>query len=142
MVRVLLAEDDENGREALSIALRRWGADVEAVADGGRLLVAIGAYYRDGNTSPPLDLLVADVCMPVCSGVSVFEAIRAAHWTTPVILISGKDDPAVRSSAAHYGATFMAKPLDLGLLLETAERLIATARLRADEQAKEAPRDD
>jgi hypothetical protein len=36
----------------------------------------------------------------------------------------------------------MAKPLDLGLLLETAERLIATARLRADEQAKEAPRDD
>ena len=129
VARVLLAEDDDEGREALSIALRALGVEVEAVADGGRLLVAIGSYYRDGNMSAAPNLIVADVLMPVCSGLSVFEALRAAHWTTPVILISARDEPSVRASAARHGATFMPKPLDLDALLQTAERLIASSRL-------------
>jgi two-component system OmpR family response regulator len=130
IAHVLLAEDDEDGREVLSTALRGLGAEVQAVADGGRLLVAIGSYYREGNPPAAPDLIVADVLMPVCSGLSVFEALRAAHWTTPVILISAKDEPAVRASAARYGATFMPKPLNLDALLQTAERLIASSRLR------------
>jgi DNA-binding NtrC family response regulator len=99
------------------------------VADGGRLLVAIGSYYRKGNKSAAPDLIVSDVLMPVCSGLAVFEALRAAHWKTPVILISAKDDSTVRASAARYGATFMPKPLNLDALLQTAERLIASSRL-------------
>jgi two-component system OmpR family response regulator len=126
--RVLLAEDDDDGREALSIALRGLGADVEAVADGGRLLVAIGAYYRNAKTSPAPDLIVADILMPVCSGLSVFEALRAAHWTTPVILISARNEPLVRVSAARHGATFMPKPLDLDAFLQCAKSLIASGK--------------
>jgi len=129
VARVLLAEDDDDAREALSIALRGLGAVVEAVADGGRLLVAIGSYYRNGNMWAAPHLIVADVLMPVCSGLSVFEALRAAHWTTPVILISARDVPSVRRSAARHGATFMPKPLDLDALLQTAGRLIASSRL-------------
>jgi DNA-binding response OmpR family regulator len=91
--------------------------------------VAIGSYYREGNTAPAPDLIVADVLMPVCSGLSVFEALRAAHWTTPVILISARDSPHVRASAARHGATFMPKPLDVDALLGTARRLIAAASL-------------
>jgi two-component system OmpR family response regulator len=128
VARVLLAEDDDEGREALSLALRQAGAEVEAVADGGRLLVAIGCYYRKGNTSPAPSLIVADVLMPVCSGLAVFEALRAARWTTPVILISARDEPSVRASAARHGATFMRKPLDLETLLRTARHLILTSR--------------
>jgi two-component system OmpR family response regulator len=126
-MRVLLAEDDADGLEALSTALRCVGFEVEAVADGGRLLVALAALYRPGNAGRPPDLSVTDVVMPVCSGLSVFEALRAAHWKTPVIVISAVDSPAVRSSTAFLGATFMRKPIDLDNFLRAARRLISAA---------------
>jgi two-component system nitrogen regulation response regulator GlnG len=126
-VRVLIAEDDADAREALCLALRQTGAEVDAVADGGRLLVALASHYRPGSATPMPDLIVTDVIMPVCSGLSVFEALRAAHWSTPVIVISAIDSPTVRSSAASNGATFMLKPIDLGTFLRTAQRLIAAA---------------
>jgi DNA-binding response OmpR family regulator len=128
VARVLVAEDDEDGREALSLALRQIGVEVDTVVDGGRLLVAIASQYREGNILPAPDLIVADVIMPVCSGLSVFEALRAAHWMTPVILISARDAISVRASAIRNGATFMLKPLDLEAFLWTAQSLIAASR--------------
>lgn len=129
VARVLVAEDDADGREMLATALRNIGAEVEAVEDGGRLLVAIASYYRPGNVLRAPDLIVMDVLMPVCSGLSVFEALRAAHWTTPVIVITGKDTPVVRMSAAIHGATFMLKPIDLVAFQRTAQRLMVASTL-------------
>lgn len=124
---VFLAEDDADGLEVLSAALRQIGVEVETFADGGRLLVALAAHYRPGNAGRLPDLIVTDVIMPVCSGLSVFEALRAAHWSTPVIMISGVESQAVRSSASLFGAAFMLKPLDLDAFLRTAQRLISAA---------------
>jgi DNA-binding response OmpR family regulator len=129
LVHVLVAEDDDDGREMLSAALRQIGAEVDAVVDGGRLLVAIASQYRDGNTMPAPDLIVTDVIMPVCSGLSVFEALRAARWTVPVIIISGRDNPIVRSAAAKFGAIFMLKPIDLLAFQRTAQRLISASKV-------------
>ena len=126
--RVLLAEDDEDGREILATVLRQIGAEVVTVADGGRFLVAIASQYRNGNTTPAPDLIVTDVVMPVCSGLSVLEALRAAHWTTPVIVIAGRDTPATRRAAARFGATFMLKPLNLIAFQRTAQRLMSVCR--------------
>jgi DNA-binding response OmpR family regulator len=124
IMRVLVAEDDEDGREALAAALRQLGAEVNVVADGGRFLVAIASQYRDGNALPPPDLIVTDVVMPVCSGLSVLEAMRAAHWTIPVIVITGRDSPAIRASTERCGATLMLKPIDLLTFQRTVRRLV------------------
>jgi FixJ family two-component response regulator len=67
--------------------------------------------------------------MPVCSGLSVFEALRAARWTVPVIIISGRDNPIVRSAAAKFGAIFMLKPIDLLAFQRTAQRLISASKV-------------
>jgi DNA-binding response OmpR family regulator len=122
--RVLVAEDDEDGRELLVASLRQMGAEVDAVVDGGRFLVAIASQYRAGNVIPAPDLIVTDVVMPVCSGLSVLEALRAAHWMTPAIVITGRDTPFNRASAARFGATLMVKPIDLIAFLRTAQRLL------------------
>jgi DNA-binding response OmpR family regulator len=126
--RVLLAEDDDDGREMLATVLRQIGAEVDAVADGGRFLVAIASQYRDGNLTPAPDLIVTDIVMPVCSGLSVLEAMRAAHWTTPVIIVAGRDTPAARRAAMRFGATFMLKPLNLVAFQRTAQRLMSVSK--------------
>jgi len=128
VARVLVAEDDEDGREMLAVALREIGAEVDLVENGGRFLVAIASQYRDGNILPPPDLIVTDVNMPVCSGLSVFEALRAAHWATPVIVVTGCDTPAARQSAAKFGATFLLKPIDLDVFQKTALRLMSAPK--------------
>jgi DNA-binding response OmpR family regulator len=123
--RVLLAEDDDDEREAIASALRAIGIEAEVVADGGRFLVAVTSQYRAGTEAPPFDLMVVDVVMPVCGGLAVVEALRSARWVTPILVITGRETPAVRDATERLGATLMIKPLDLTTLQQTVLRLLA-----------------
>jgi DNA-binding response OmpR family regulator len=120
---VLLAEDDQDEREAIVSALRTIDIEAEAVADGGRFLVAVASQYR--VETRPIDLMIVDVFMPVCGGLAVLEALRIAHWVTPVVVITGRESREVRDATARFGATLMIKPLDLTTLQQTVLRLLA-----------------
>jgi DNA-binding response OmpR family regulator len=121
---VLLAEDDDDEREAIASALRAIDVEAELVADGGRFLVAVASQYREGAAARPIDLMVVDVVMPVCGGLAVLEALRCAHWVTPVVVITGHDTRVVRDATERLGATLMIKPLDLTTLQQTVLRLL------------------
>lgn len=111
--RILIAEDDTELRLALSTALRRDGHDVLEVIDGGRLLVLLAQEYTATSEPRAVDLLVSDVRMPVCSGIQIVEQLRAAHWPTPVILMTAFGDDATRLHADALGAVLLYKPFDL-----------------------------
>jgi CheY-like chemotaxis protein len=123
--RVLLAEDDWDGREMLAWALRAIDIEVESAADGGRFLVAVAAKYRMGADAPPIDLIVLDVVMPVCGGLAVLEMLRSANWITPVVVITGHATQQVRDTTDRLKATLMHKPLDLTTFQQTVQRLLA-----------------
>jgi DNA-binding response OmpR family regulator len=122
---VLLAEDDEDEREAIVSALRAIDIEADAVADGGRFLVAVASHYRGAAETRPIDLMVVDVIMPVCGGLAVLEALRTARWMTPVVVITGRETREVRHTTERLGATLMLKPLDLTTLQQTVLRLLA-----------------
>lgn len=123
--RVLLAEDDAAARSIMARALRSMGIDVVETHDGGRMLVAVAAHYRDGRSPEDLDLVVTDVNMPVVGGLDVFAAMRAARWKTPIIVVTGYVTPAVRMSVDRLGAVLLVKPLDLAVLEATVRRLLS-----------------
>lgn len=129
--RVLLAEDNEDEREAIASALRAIDIEADAVADGGRFLVAVAAQYRLGPEVPAIDLMVVDVFMPVCGGLAVLEALNSAGWVTPVIVITGRVTRAVRDATERLGATLMLKPLDLTTFQQTVLRLLARKPIRS-----------
>ena len=106
----------------LASALRANGIEVDVVADGGRLLVAVASKYRIGSAAPPIDLMVLDVAMPVCSGLAVLEALRSARWITPVVVITGWDTPLLRATTDRLKATLM--PLELTTFQQTVQRLL------------------
>jgi DNA-binding response OmpR family regulator len=124
--RVVVAEDDAEFRGMIAGVLRDDGYDVIEESDGGRLLVRIAAVY----TLPvlPIDLIVSDVCMPVCSGLDILKAVRRAHWSTPVILMTGFGDGDLRSSAAHFGAALLEKPFEAATLTEKVRELLRSPR--------------
>lgn len=122
--RVLLAEDEDATRRAMATFLQSLGADVIETVDGGRMLVAIAAQYKDGRRPEDIDLVITDVRMPVVRGLDVFKGLRAAGWLTPVIVATAFDTPEVREVVERFGAVLLLKPIDLGELEDVIRKLI------------------
>jgi len=120
--RIVVAEDDDEFRELLADALREDGYEVVEESDGGRLLVCITAAYA--REAPPIDLIVSDVCMPVCSGLDILKRLRKANWSTPMILMTGFGDGDLRASAAQLGVVLFEKPFDAALLRDKVKELL------------------
>ena len=113
-LRVLLVEDDADGREALAVALRSAGVQVSAVASSGDALHAIGEC--------PPDVLVSDIGLPLEDGYVLIRKVRALEASRggviPAIALTaytGAQDRA-RALAAGYQA-HVAKPIDPAQLL-------------------------
>lgn len=121
--RVLVAEDDDDMRRLVVEALQKDGYDVGAVPDGGRLLVALGRELL-GHGEVGTDLLIADVRMPVCSGLQIVRKLRGARCLVPVILMTAFGDEAIREHAKTLGAMLFDKPFEIGDLRTAAAILL------------------
>lgn len=125
---VFLAEDDDELRALLSETLQSEGLDVTEASDGSHMLqllrdAILGDIKRPG-------LVVMDVRMPRRSGVWLLEVIRRAHWSTPVLLITGFADPSVLEAADRLGARVLEKPFNVDVLQAAVRdtRFIASGR--------------
>lgn len=125
--RVLLADDDPCTREVVAGILSDMGLEVVTSDDGGRMLVAIASQYKSGNTPEDVQLVVTDVVMPVMSGIDVLKGLRAAHWKTPVIVMTAFATNDVREAVQKLGGVLLVKPVDLDVLENTVRDLISRA---------------
>src|SRR5512137_784051 len=120
--RILVAEDDDDEREAIAAGLEA-DYEVAAVSDGIQAL----ASARLGMP----DLVVLDLRLPGIDGLAVLDALRADLHTAevPVILLSGQADDATRVRALDLGAAdFIQKPASLQELRARIERTLRLTR--------------
>ncbi len=102
-MKVLVAEDDRNTREALVEILSAEGYEVVAAEDGTRALQLFAAER------PQLVLL--DVMMPGESGYDVCRRIRRENASVPVIFVSAKGEEIDKVLGLELGADdFVVKP--------------------------------
>jgi DNA-binding response OmpR family regulator len=111
-------------RGLVAQCLRRDSHDVFEVADGARLLVRIGRQYRAEDPAGKIDLIVTDLRMPLMTGLAILRGLRAAHCTTPVILMTAFGDDQVRREAAELGAVLLDKPFSMTVLRTKALELL------------------
>jgi len=116
--RILLVDDDEQIIEAVQFALEERGYEVLTASDGAAGLM------RAERDEP--DLIVLDVVMPKRSGFAVLEHLsRSRHRTPPIIMLTANDEQRHRDYAASCGvAAFIAKPFDIGELMQTVDSLL------------------
>jgi DNA-binding response OmpR family regulator len=116
--KVLVAEDQPSMRSLLGQALREAGYDVVEVQDGTTLWTELQATSLDEDNPREADLIVSDIRMPGGDGLQALARLRAAGWTTPVILITAFPDVATELEARRLGATrLLAKPFDVRALV-------------------------
>ncbi len=120
--RAIVADDDTALRHLLGDCLRQIGFEVLEVRDGLELMAAIGKLRE--SFFP--DVVVTDINMPNCNGLSALGALRDIAPRLNAIVITAFPDDLTLETAKRLGATaILAKPLDLrelqGLALDSCD---------------------
>jgi CheY-like chemotaxis protein len=120
LLRIVLAEDDEDLRTLLTQALARAGYAVVAMEDGFELSDYVSLTRVCGGPLLPPDLILSDVRMPGHTGLEVLARLHATGLSCPVVLLSAFTDDETREAARKLGVcAVLDKPVDLEVLKAT-----------------------
>ena len=109
---LLIVDDSEPNRDALSRRLAQRGYAVTVAADGHEALALA--------STQPFDLVLLDVEMPEMSGLEVLTHLRATHSQTelPIIMVTARSQGADIVEAFRLGANdYVTKPVDFAVAL-------------------------
>jgi signal transduction histidine kinase len=121
-VRLLIVDDDPDGREMVAELLQGLGAVVTCSASGEEALAVIGEVKPD--------VVVADIAMPGVDGFALMTRLRGmlGDRKPPAIALSAyaRAEDQARALASGFDA-HVPKPVDAFLLVRTIRDLVPTA---------------
>jgi len=123
-MRVLVVEDERKLAALLRRVLMEEHYTVEVVYDGdtARDYAAQGSY----------DVIVLDIMLPGCSGVEVCRWLRAHDISTPVLLLTARDQVEDKVEGLDAGADdYLTKPFAFEELLARLRALIRRRQARS-----------
>jgi len=124
MTDVLFAEDDDNIREWVAVALESRSCRVRSVPDGA------AALKRYEERRP--DLVILDVMMPKMSGWDVLAEIRRRDKAVPIMMLTAKAAEADKVAGLGLGADdYLTKPFGLAELRARVAALLRRAGISA-----------
>jgi DNA-binding NarL/FixJ family response regulator len=120
MPTILIADDHPLFREALRHAVTR-------ILPQARLHEAdsADALYAMVDAQPEADLLLLDLNMPGVQGFAALVHLRGLHPQLPVVMVSGREEPAVIRRALEHGAAgFIPKSSDAATIGHALSRVL------------------
>ncbi len=109
-MRILIVEDETR----LAETLRQLMEDQRYQAD----MVGDGADDVDYGLTGQYDLIILDVMLPKVDGFEVARRLRSAHISTPILMLTARDDISDKIGGLDCGADdYMTKPFDSGELM-------------------------
>jgi FixJ family two-component response regulator len=115
---IAVLDDEPQMRKALRRLLVVHGFRVEAYERGNDFLAALSSH--------PADCLVLDLHMPEVNGFDVLAAFESQRVVTPVVVITGHDEPGTAERALSLGASaYLTKPVGESALLSAIKSAIA-----------------
>ncbi len=125
-MQLLLVEDDRNLRGFLARAFQEEGYAVDEADSGDEALERV--LNRD------YDCVVLDLMLPHRDGFSVLDELRRRRVTTPILVLTARDELSSRLQGLEAGADdYLTKPFDLPELLARVHALIRRATLRYED---------
>jgi CheY-like chemotaxis protein len=125
MKNILVLDDNKYILEALSANLCYYLGDCN-------IMTALdGAKGAEVLSSVPVDLILADIDMPIANGYGFIEHAKKNYPGVPVCAMTGDCSPAVREKLEALGVTrYVEKPLQYGKLVSmiTEELKLRTAQ--------------
>ncbi len=116
-MRILLVEDEEKISSFVSRGLKEAHYLVDVAGDGekGLLMAEVNEY----------DLLILDIRLPGCDGISICRQLRSKKIEVPILMLSVKNTPEDKVRGLSCGADdYMAKPFAFKELLARVQALL------------------
>lgn len=105
MPTILVADDDANIRELVSLFLRTDGFNTVEAADGQE---ALNIY-----ASTQVDLVVLDIMMPIMDGWTLCKELRRANPDLPLLMLTAKGETWEKVKGFELGTDdYLTKPFD------------------------------
>jgi len=124
-MRVLLVEDDPMIAKGLQTALRQDGYAVDGVSDGRRAAEAL--------RTETFDIVLLDLGLPGRDGLAVLRELRGRGDSTPVIIVTARDETRNRIEGLDAGADdYIIKPFDLDEIAARMRSVLRRAAGRGD----------
>ena len=113
--KILIADDDESILEVTRILLEAEGYEITAVTNGDQAIACIDDSY---------DLLILDIMMPSCSGITACTEIRKKYMI-PILFLTAKSTDADKVMGFSAGGDdYLSKPFSYSELLSRVKALI------------------
>lgn len=119
---ILVVEDNDFVRMQIVRYLAETGAEVIEASQGDQALDFIKQQYVKRE---PVSLAIVDVRMEPVDGFEFIRSIRGMDMDTPVILVTGDNNPDLLEKAGTWGVgAVMIKPVQKDRLVKTVVRTI------------------
>jgi DNA-binding NtrC family response regulator len=116
--RILIADDDDDLRQALAQLLELEGFTIAGAPDSG---AALGLVQAQAG----YDLILLDATMPGANGLDVLAALRGLLPNVPIIVMSAQNGRNTASKALRGGASdFIVKPFEDEHVLQTVKKAL------------------
>lgn len=120
MKTVLLVDDDNTILLSIGVRLKRMGYTVYTAKDA---VTAVSSVVKNHP-----DVVVLDVSLPAGDGFLVADRLQklVSAGATPIIFITGSENPVLRERAMSMGAAaFLTKPFDATCLADAVESALS-----------------
>jgi two-component system, NtrC family, response regulator GlrR len=125
---VLIVDDDEAVLDMFTGILRLAGHEVTSFSR----FESAKAYL---SVAKP-DVLISDVRLGAFNGLQLVVFAKLQHPEMIAIVLTGFDDPVLRTEAAHAGAVYLVKPIDSETILDLIDANSDTEQETAHHQVR------
>ena len=120
-MRVLLVEDDEATAKSLDLMLSSEGYNLYAT-DLGEEGLDLGKIYD-------YDIIILDLNLPDMDGYEVLKKLRLAKVETPILILSGINEPDDKIKGLCFGADdYLTKPFNKGELIARINAIVRRSK--------------
>ncbi len=124
-MKILIIEDDISTRNVLRLGLESKGFTIDEAGDGN-----LGSYLARTNT---YDLILLDNVLPHKMGGRICKEVREAGRTTPIIILSSKQEILTKVQLFTYGADdYVTKPFSFEELLARIHAIVRRPKMIQD----------
>lgn len=127
MFNILIVEDNADMRELFCTVLADNGYNSIPAKDGFDALDIMDREY--------IDLIIADIMMPLMDGYELTKSIRDANYELPILIVTAKDQFEDMQKGFRAGSDdYMIKPVNVKELLLRVEALLRRAKISSDKK--------